>query len=262
MEIKKQNISLSLVQFFIIAFGIILIIGIGLSYHKDQMNKKNKQIENEIKFRNALTDEIREYKNKEDNWVSEKLTLQTSLDNLSKSYNNLNTLQKDLLIRLKNVEKGQITIAAGLVDLVATIDELEHTGETEVNEEENTIQFTSINEYLEYDFKIGNVVKSNTEFIPTLQIKQLRIPNKQEVHFYWEDNKKDGYPVSFKIVNTNPYISVVGMESYVIPSIDKNELSPNNWERFVSWNKRNKNVIVGGTLGTLVGLGIAVLIVN
>lgn len=258
---KNFKIELNLSHIIAIILIIIIVFGVGISLYSKQISKKNTQIENEIKFRNALTDQIKQYQNKENEWVSEKLTLQTTLDNLSKSYENLNDLQKDLLKRLKNVEKGQTTIAAGLIDLVVIVDSLGHTGSTDVDELHNTIQFTSIGENLEYDFKIGNVKKSSEILNPTLNINQLRIPNKQEVHFYWENDRKEGYPVSFKITNTNPYINVVGMESYVIP-MNKTDVSPTNWDKFKTWNKKNKNIIIGGTVGTLVGVGLILLIVK
>lgn len=259
MKNKKFKLELNIIHIIILILGFMLIFGGSYRIYRNQINKKNLQIQNEIRFRNALTAELKTYQNKEDEWVNEKLTLQTTIDNLSKSYENLNDLQKDLLRRLKNVEKGQTTIAAGLIDLVATVDSLEHTGDTEVDEQYNTIQFTSFGENIEYDFLVGNVKKSSEILNPTLNIQQLRIPNKQEVHFYWENDRKEGYPVSFKITNSNPYISVLGMESYAIP-MNKTDISPTNWDKFKTWNKKNKNIIIGGTVGTLVGAGIIVLI--
>ena len=101
---KNFKIELNLSHIIAIILIIIIVFGVGISLYSKQISKKNTQIENEIKFRNALTDQIKQYQNKENEWVSEKLTLQTTLDNFSKSYENLNDLQKDLLKRLKNVE--------------------------------------------------------------------------------------------------------------------------------------------------------------
>lgn len=245
----------------IIVTGIIILVGYLLwSYHQSRIDEMKQMINEEVKLRNALNDEIKTYQNERDEWVNEKLTLQTSLENLMDVYSSLTGNQKELVDRLNNVQKNQKTIAAALVDVEVSIDNLIHDGETEVNDDENTVEFSNINDNIEYRFLIGEVNRAFPNVEPTLNIKTLRIPNKQEVNFYWEDDKKEGYPTSFKITNSNPFIEISNMESYMIPEIRKDDILPSNWGKIKTWTKDNGDrlIIISGV--SLISIGIGALV--
>lgn len=191
-----------------------------------------------------------------------KKTLQTSLDKLGGLYDNLNETQKELYKRMKNVEKNQTTIAAGLIDIDLTISNLIHNGDVDIDENHNTILFTDKKDFFEYKFLIGEVIKANPLIKPTLNIQTLKFPNRQEVKFYWENDKKEGYPVSFSIINSNPYIEIINMESYTIPEINKVDINPTKWESFLKWGNKNKKSIytIGGA--TVIGVGLGLILSN
>lgn len=245
----------------IIITGVMILVGYFLwSYHQNQINDMKKSIEDEKKLRNALNAEIKRYQNERDEWVSEKLTLQTTIEDLTNVYSDLNENQQELVNRLNNVKNNQETIAAALFDVEVSIEELTHTGETEVDDDENTVEFTDINENIEYKFLVGKVNRAFSNIEPTLNIRTLRIPNKQEINFKWEDDKKEGYPVSFNVVNSNPFIETTNMESYIIPEIRKDDILPNKWDRFKLWtNEKSGKLIITTGVG-LIGVGIGALV--
>lgn len=257
-SIKKITTNKSLI--LLIAGGlIVLLFGFAWSYHRDVIREKDNIIQNEIKLRNTLTSEIKTYQNKENEWVVEKKTLQASLDKMNGLFDDLSDSQKELVRRLNNIEKGQTTIAAALIDVEASINDLTHTGSVDVDDDENTILFKHGGENLKYSFLIGEVKKAFPLVEPTLKIQSLSIPTKQMVEFYWENNRKEGYPVSFKITNTNPYISILNTDSYIIP-MNKTDIDPTRWEKLMNWGNKNKKSLIGVGAATLIGVGIGVLV--
>jgi hypothetical protein len=80
-------------------------------------------------------------------------------------------------------------------------------------------------------------------------------PNTQKIDFQWKDNRKEGYPISFSVINTNPYFKVTDIQSYIIPEIIKSELKPNIWQKI---GQRSKT-LGGKAVIFSVGVGVGFL---
>jgi hypothetical protein len=187
--------------------GIVITIIFALSFiiyfqHVNVVNLKSKNV-NEIMLRNALLDTVSRYKNERDEWVNEKLVLQETMKNLDKITGQLNSMQKELVLRIKEVETKNDVIAAALFMTNVKIDSLSHKGETIVDTETKTIKFRDLyrmnKREVQYSFIIGGVLPVDLKIKPTLFIDSLYFPNTQYIDFKWKRDKKTGYPVSFSV---------------------------------------------------------------
>jgi len=256
-----------------IALVIILLLSGGTI-----IKLKNKKIANlqtelkvEIKLRDALLDSVKYYKNKRDEVVAEKLTIQETIKNLEKIYGQLTESQKDLIQRIKELSKDNIVINAALIRTEFKIDSLLHKPEpggpsTTIDTAKKTIEFADTtnlspsSKYIKYDLVIGNVLPINVfpnynGLDPSLLFKKIVIPNEQFAVFQWKNDKKKGYPISFTMSNSNKYIKVVGLESYAIPPLDKLVLNPSGWDKFGNFMIKNGRTIMYIGIGAGVGAG-------
>jgi hypothetical protein len=119
---------------------------------------------------------------------------------------------------------------------------------------DSTVQFAKKLEHIQYDFTFGNL-KSRDFKKSTLSINSLVFPNTQKIDFQWKDNRKEGYPISFSVINTNPYFKVTDIQSYIIPEIIKSELKPNIWQKI---GQRSKT-LGGKAVIFSVGVGVGFL---
>lgn len=256
-DIKKETLSLSRFQrkIILIAIGIIIIMAGFISFQVNKIGTLKQENKSEVKLRKALLDSVNYYQNKRNEWVAEKLTIQASVKGLEKMNDQLNSMQKDLLKRMKEVEKSNKVIAAALINTSTKIDSFIHGGTTEIDTTKKTINFSDKykkdNKEVEYSFTVGNVIPAYKLKKPILIIDSLYFPNTQFINFNWKDEKKEGYPISFSITNSNEFFKTVNIESYAIPQVDKNELSPTTWQKFgIFINNKGKTVFY-------VSLGIA-----
>ena len=97
---------------------VLLLFIIGGGFIKIQHNKivklRTEKLA-EVKLRNALTDTVHVYQNKEKEWVAEKLTIQATVKDLEKDKVQLTDDQKRLVAKVKEVEKENSIITAALV---------------------------------------------------------------------------------------------------------------------------------------------------
>ena len=202
--------------------------------------------------------------NKEKEWVAEKLTIQETIKNLIKINGQLNESQKELLNKIKEVEKKNDIIVAALIVTNVKIDSLLHKGETTVDTINKKITFNDSsrigNKVVQYDLTVRNVLPSNYNIKPTLMFNSLLFPNKQFVEFHWIKNKKTNYPVSFSVTNSNDYFRTVNIESYAIPEINHDNLHPTGWQRFGEWLGKNGKVVMFIGAGALGGAGTVYLL--
>ncbi|MFN8886691.1 MAG: hypothetical protein ACK5WF_04465, partial [Cyclobacteriaceae bacterium] len=144
------------------------------------------------------------------------------------------------------------TIAAALIQMQAEINQMKND---KPKITDSTVNFSSSSTDLKYDLTVYNVkpIELNT---PSLLISNISLPNTQTINFNWADEQREGYPVSFNVINTNQYFKVYNIESYAIPEIKKTELKPSFWN---SLNKFSKTT-GGKMLFFGVGLATGVLI--
>ena len=239
----------------IYAIGLIvavLIIG-GLIFKSCEDAKIIKEVKREeSNLRKALVDTLTVFQTKEGNWGAEKRTLQADVKTLNDQNLNLNTNQKALIKEVERQNKTATTIAAALIKLTAKVDSLSNDNSI-VSDSSVTFPYNTTD--LKYNLTVLNV--KPIEFKkPVLTINSLEFPNTQTVNFNWKDDKKEGYPVSFNVVNTNKYFKVTDIQSYVIPEVKKTELKPNFWQKTANFGKTTGGKIVIFGAGVLIG-GIA-----
>jgi len=119
----KANFNINLTTLILI---ILIVLGIG--YYRNTVNDLKNQVTEEVKLSNALLDTTRTYRNKNNELVSEKLTLQASLERLKDENLNLSESQRELLRRIDEMGREKEVIAAALIKTEIRLDSLLNIG--------------------------------------------------------------------------------------------------------------------------------------
>lgn len=233
---------------------LILLLLAGGFYHFHQIDKHQTQHSLDEKLQRALTDTLSTYKNEKGEWVTEKLTLQDDIKDLKDKNLTLTESQKDLLDAVKKVNKENQVITAALIDMGVKLDGLINHRPVEVTD--STVQFAADTDSIKYDILVSNV-KALDFTIPSLEFRKFELPNKQFVEFHWKDNKKEGYPISFSVTNSNPYYKVYDINSYAIKELDKATVKPNLWQKLGNFSKTTGGKLVFLGVGFAAGVIIA-----
>ena len=245
----KTNLKTNLL---IIAL-ILGCLGIGYAWY-DSSQKQKQELAMHIKLEKALTDTIRVHQNESGEWVTEKLTLQGDIDDLSGMVGGLNDEKQELVNRIKKTNKQKEVIAAALFSATATIDSLLNTEAIVIND--STLAFSDSTEHYNYNISVGNI-QPFKDYRPYLSLNRFSVPTDYFVSFNWDKNKREQYPVSFNVTPTNPYIRVTSVESYAIPQLQKQIVKPTGWKKFGNFFKdRWQDLLIGGvSFGVGYGLG-------
>lgn len=224
----------------------VCLIAFGILYYQGRVQDLKEEITAKNKLTLALTDDIEVYKNKNGELVNEKLTLQVDIRDLNKINDNLNSNQKNLLGRINKLKEDKDIISAALIKMQFQVDSIQSTATVEIKD--SSILFTKDDKHLDYSIRVNNVSVFNKKLDPILYFDSVRVYNKQFVEFHWGD-KKEGFPVSFSVTNSNPYFVTTDVDSYIIPEIKKLEVTPTFWKK--SWNvvKETKNKVVWTAIG-------------
>ena len=206
---------------------ILACLGLGYAWYGSSQ-KYNQELAMHVKLEKALADTVRTHQNERGEWVSEKLTLQGDVTKLTELNGALSEEQKELIKRVKKVNKEKDVFAAALFTANATIDSLLNTEVIIIND--STLAFMDSTEHFNYDISIGNV-QPFKDYKPYLSINRFSVPTDYFITFNWDKNKREQYPVSFAVTPTNPYIRVTSVESYAIPEVNRTELKPNLFKR-------------------------------
>jgi hypothetical protein len=244
MENIKYIIGVALVVFCM----FLLEKTIGLT------NENKKLTSNTNKLISALNAEMKTYKNIYDEVVSEKLTIQADLNNLKKLNESLNDNQKMLFNKIQELNKKNEVIAAALIDMNIDISNIDKKLESEgkMGEYDNNVIFDYSDSNIEYSFSVNNIVVDKNEK-PIGELAKLTLPNTQTISFQWEKNRRQDYPVSFSVSNSNPYFKVYNIESYIIPEINKKELKPTGWDKITNFTNKTPSKV--GLIGIGIGVG-------
>lgn len=235
---------------------LVVVGGITMKAKNNKINELNDKYVSEVKLKNALTDSVTTYMTKEGEWKSEKLTLQSTIKGLEDDNLTLTESQKDLLAKIRKVEEHNTVISAALIDAEVLIDSLLHSGLVVVDTTNKTVNFIELNDSsIQYDMTAIGVLPFPINTKPQLMIKKLTLPNKQFIEFHWENDKKIGYPVSFSVTNSNPYVIINNIDSYIIPEINKEKLDPTGWAKFDQWLTKNAKIVGFVAGGVVVGAG-------
>lgn len=248
----KNNMKLQLTKERIYAIALVLavlVIG-GLLFKSCEDNKALRSVKTEeSNLRKALTDTLTHFQTKEGDWGVEKKTLQADLSTLKDNNLNLNANQKALIKEVERQNKNATTIAAALIELTAKVEGLTNDNAIVTD---STVNFPYDSEELKYSLTVYNIKPLDFKK-PRLVINTLEFPNTQTVNFNWKDDKKQGYPVSFSVINTNKYFKVSDIQSYVIPEIKKEELKPTFWNKMGKFGKSTGGKVVIFGAGVIIG---------
>lgn len=255
---KKYTINLS--TLLIIGMLIISTFLAGFYISRNMISKVNDEKQTEINLKNALADSLRFYKNQHGEDVAEKLTLQTSIKNLSSLNDKLTTSQKELLGRVKAIEKEKSIISAALIITQFKLDSIRN-GNVIVDTVGNKIFISDSLTDIAYKFQISNVKPAFIGIKPIFEIKSLTFNNTQFVEFHWGE-KKEGYPISFSVSNSNKYFKVINIESYAIPELDKSTVKPNGWEKLGKFFKGTSNSVIIFGIGAGIGAATTLILLK
>lgn len=241
---------------------ILMLVGSGIyNFQRNKIDRLDSKYKSEVKLKNALTDSISVFKDKEGNWVTEKLTIQGRVDNLLEDSTRLTASQKQLLLKVEDGNKKNTILTAALIKSNFIIDSLKHGGIVDVDTTNKTVKFTElINPDIRYDFLATGVLPFPINSKPSLFINNLTLPNDQFIEFHWDDDKKADYPIAFSVTNTNKYVKVYDVNSYAIPALQKTDIDPTGWEKFGAWMNRNQKYMKWFGGGALVGGGVGYII--
>ena len=219
---------------------IILILCAIIYYQRNRIDSLKEDKENTSQVLDALQDTVKIYQNKEQEWVAEKLTIQTSMKELEKINGLLNETQKEMFERMKKIEDGNKVIAAAVIKTNVKLDSLIAGGEVAIDTTEKTITFSDSTKNIQYDIRANNVLPAYPDVKPTLMFQKFSLPNSQFIEFHYKDDKKKNYPISFSVTNTNDYFKTINVESYAIPGIEYKT----GWDKFGNWMKQNAKPLI------------------
>ena len=244
---QKNNLLITIVVVL-----ILILFAIVYFQNKKIANLKDKY-QSEVKLKNALVDSTHYYVNKNNELVAERLTLQGTIKNITDFNNKLDAAQKELMDRVKGIEKTNYTIAAALIQTNVIIDSL-RKGKVSVDTRDSSITFSDSTKNIQYKIVVSNVKPSNMNVLPILNFNRFVLPNKQFIEFHW-GTKKLGYPISFSVSNSNEYFKTYDINSYAIPELKKEVVDPSAWGKFTSWISGNGKFIVTIGIAGAAGAG-------
>lgn len=245
---------INLEKYYKYGFFIAILAIMGLVYKSCSDAKSYRDMQTqESNLRKALTDSSTHFRTKEGAWGEQKRSLQTDLDNLKDKNLNLTANQKALVKEVERQNKNAQVIAAALIDLKAEVANWKDNHPIE--ETDSSVRFAETTKDFVYDLTIANVKPIELK-IPTLTFNKVSFPNTQTINFHWKDDRKEGYPTEFSVINTNQYFKVNDIQSYVIPEIKKEDIKPNFWQKLGKFSKTTGGKLVFFGAGVVVGAAI------
>src|SRR5574343_267451 len=223
-----KSLTIKTISIIITVIILFFIFNVGCNRIKNQ----NKELEYQEKLIGALTNTMRQYRDVNGNLVSEKKTIQADLDILNDENVKLTKTQRELLEQVEKANKKNMVLAAANIQLRAEIDSLLNIIGV-VDTTKHTINFPYNSDDLLLNLTVGNVTPFDKSKQTFLNVNKITFPNKQEIKFQWDNNKRENYPISFSVTNTNKYFVVENIESYAIPGLDKDQISPTKWQKLM-----------------------------
>ena len=239
---------------------VMLVLSLVIYFQHNSIVKLKDKYTTEVNYKNALIDSIHYYKNKNNEVVAEKLTLQENIKFLQTNNADLSSSQKELIKRVTEIQKTSYTIAAALIQTKVSLDSL-RSNKVQINSKDTSVTFSDSTKNLKYDIKVKYVIPIGL-IKPEMKFNTFELPNKQFVDFFWKDNKKEGYPVAFSVSNSNDYFKTVNIESYAIPELKKVVVKPTGWQKIGNWFKSTGNTVMKVTVGAVAGAGILYLLTH
>ena len=243
--------------------SFVLLVFFGIQFHLNRTESLTNKYELELKLQEAFRDSIRSYQFKNGLILQEKKSLQGKLKKLQSRQADLTTEQQSLLTTVRRLQKEQkkqkLIFAAAQIQYKKLIDSINtQMGVLQQQDSKNhQMVFTNANSdgHIEFEIETEHLLSNRNH--PKLYIKSLDFPNTQTVTFNFDKNQRKDYPISFSIINSNPYFKAHSIESYVIPNIEKKIVDPNASQKIKNWFKRNGNQLLVGALSFATGVTIS-----
>jgi hypothetical protein len=237
---------------YLIILILLMLLLFGLSHFNSIIGTKNNEISQMTKLNEALVDSVDTYQDEEGRWVSNKRTLKGNLEDIQELLKTSNDeFAKDkqkLLDDIGELEKDKRLINAALINAQFQIDSLSGVA-SEVDTVNNMITFQDdTSKYFKYKIRVAGVKPVDFE-LPKIFFDNVSLPNEQLITFQFDKNNRKDFPVSFTVVNSNPFYQINNIESYAIPTLQKEMLNPNKWEKFKLWFKTNWKIPAVGAIG-------------
>lgn len=246
-----------------ILFAIIILLLLYFGYHYIRNNNIDSKYENEIKLNEALRDSVRYFKTELGEEVATKRSLVGTISELKKINNDtVIAFIKDIERLKKELKKKDMELfAAGRIEYIPLIESSNKViaNVDRIDSINNMVSFieTDSEAHFIYDLDVTGVRPYPVGIHPEITFNKIDFPNTQIVTFNFDKNKRKDYPISFSVVNTNPYYRVFNIESYTIEGLTKDNINPNGWKKAWNWIKMNGKLILVGAAGFFVGSSVS-----
>jgi hypothetical protein len=241
-------------EFILICLLLLVLVG-GFGLWRSMVNKHKAELAQANNYKNALTTQMKVYKDANGNIWAEHLTLQVSLNQLRADTARLNSEKRELLHRIMETQHGKAVIAAALIKTKVKTRVIYVPKPTDTTD--STVTFVSKTDSISFKATVANVYTIPTR-TPSFRLDSLSLDNKTYVNFKW-GAKKEGYPVSFSVTNSNPLFKTVNIESYAIPELSKTELRPTFFQK-LGTGISTHGVVFG--VGAIIGFGTGVYLLH
>jgi len=244
---------------------ILLLLVVGFLLYKGQVRKDKfkAELQQEKNLSTALADSINTYSNRNGELVIEKRTLQTDLRRLEDGNFDLTQNQERLVDLVNEKEKENSVLAAAVAEGGILIDSLNselgelnviaNNSNVTIDDAGSDVNFKNNSDVdFQFDITINNV-KSIPSLEPQLNFNSINFPNTQEISFQWEDNRREGFPITFNISNSNRFYKTLNIDSYAIPELNKQDLKRSTFGKVWDFLKGNGKYIAVGGVGYLLG---------
>lgn len=236
---------------------VILLLGLGIYYHFDTVNKLKQKKQNDLELIESLNDTLDITIDELGRQTAEKQTIRTELNNLRKLEDlniKLTQDQKKLYNEINNLKNKNNLISAALINSEIKIDSLSNIIPEIIfiDTTNSSILFEDLSDiYFRYSILITNVIPLNGKN-PRIKFNQLIIPNEQFIDFTW-NTQKSNTPISFRVKNTNPYVKINNVESYAIPTLTKDNVNPSGTLKIWRFIKKHSDKLIFGAAGYGIG---------
>ncbi len=234
---------------------VLLLVVLAFGAERCQRQGLETKIEETQRLQLALQDSLRITHLRNGQLRYEKKTLQGTISQVSAQNSQLNKQQKELLTYVKEQAKkpkrdGGL-IAAGSVVYETGINKPLPSVPATVSDSVDVVDFAYESDTLRYRARLRGVRIDSTSR-PRLQLTALSLPNTATVAFQW-GTKKEGYPVSFSVQNSNPLYRVSNVESYAIPELRPEIRRRTRVGRWLVGLAKAGKVVVPGLVGAGAG---------
>ena len=231
----------------LICLLLLLAVG-GYGLWRKQATAHKAELAAANNYKESLLATMKVYKDTNGVIWAERMTMQTTLNQLRADMSLLSKEKQELLRRITETNRAKDIIAAALIETKVKTKVIYVNKPSVVTD--SSVTFASKSDSISFKATVLNVhpIPNRT---PSFRLDSLTLDNKTFVNFKW-GAKKEGFPISFSLTNSNPLFKTVNIESYAIPELSKIELRPNLFQR-IGAGIRTHGVVFG--VGAVVGFG-------